>query len=207
MLTAERYTVGSPPGDFTTKQQIYLKTELQAIARSFARQTIEQSYNTSMVSQGPGFATDTWIAGSQVLVPPAGWQFGTLLEWRIVASKTAAGVAAPVFAIRGGRLLSTSDTLITTVTGNAQTAATDDAVISIYAAVQDLTTRTGTLVSTLQVLHSNAATGFTNTNVGITTQSAAVSIPFYGDQYLSLSLNAGAAAAWTITQVRAHALW
>lgn len=207
MLTTERYNAGQPPQTFSAEQQRYLKQELQAIQRSFARATVEQTFNTSSDVLNTGFAVDTWVGGSDLLVPAMGWQHGSMLEWVLVATKTAAGLVPPAFTVRGGGNRSTADTSITTLTSNAQTAATDSAIITITAALQGLAAGSGTLHVTLFLQHMNAATGFANVGNVIVDQNATVTVPSYANQYLSLSLNAGASAAWTITQVRAHALW
>src|SRR5687767_11489060 len=59
-----------------------------------------QSNNSSIASQGAGFATDTYVTGSDLIIPSFGLQARTMFRWVLSASKTAAGTATPVYSIR-----------------------------------------------------------------------------------------------------------
>ena len=52
------------------------------------------SRNASTASQGAGFASDTYLTNSNLLIPSSGIQAGMVFEWRIGVTKTAAGTAA-----------------------------------------------------------------------------------------------------------------
>ena len=163
--------------------------------------------NQSIASQGPGFAADTWVTDSDLIIPTSGLQARTALRWDISVSKTAAGAATPIYVIRLGSARTTADTAILTLTGPAQTAAADVAVITIFATLRNVGA-SGVLQGTTSMVHNLAATGFANNAAGIVEgTSAGFDTTGKAGQYFSLSINGGASAAWTITRVRARMDW
>lgn len=80
-------------------------------------------------------ATDTYLDGS-VLALAGRLQVGTILRWKVWATKTAAGTAAPVWSVRFGTAGDVTDTAQCTFTGNAQTAASDSGYWMIDAIVR-----------------------------------------------------------------------
>src|SRR6267378_143962 len=58
--------------------------------------------NFTVISSGAGFAADTYVAGSGILLPSFNLQVGALFRWTMIGSKTAAGVATPTFIFRLG---------------------------------------------------------------------------------------------------------
>ncbi len=178
---------------------------LQEVSRAVDLE--RDSHNASVASQGAGFSTDTYADGSDVEIPKVGLGEKTLLQWTISASKTAAGVATPVYSIRFGSARSTADTARLQITGPAQTAAADVGVISIRAVVRSVGT-SGVIQGTASVVHNGALAGFTNNVSGVVqATSAGFDNRLLGGQFVGLSINAGAAAAWTITQSIASAVW
>jgi hypothetical protein len=166
------------------------------------------SFNASIAAQGAGFATDTYVTNSNILIPSFGVQAKTLFEWVISATKTAAGVATPAYIIRIGANGAIGDTARLTLTGPAQTAAIDAAVIKILAVIRAVSASVGVIQGTTSMIHNLAATGFANNAAGIVeATSAGFDNSALGGQHIGLSINAGASAAWTITQVRATAIW
>jgi hypothetical protein len=163
--------------------------------------------NGSIASQGPGFAADTWVTDSDLLVPSHGLQVRTYLRWEVSVSKTAAGTATPIYVIRLGTNRTTADTAILTLTGPAQTAAADVAVILIYATLRN-TGASGVLQGTTSMGHNLAATGFANNASAIVEgTSAGFDTTAAGGKYFSLSINGGTSAAWTVTRVRSRMDW
>src|SRR4051794_37079604 len=59
-----------------------------------------RSINAAIASQAGGFAADTYLTNSDLLIPSFSLQAKTFFRWQISASKTAAGVATPVYTIR-----------------------------------------------------------------------------------------------------------
>ena len=176
---------------------------------------IARSENGSIAAQGAGFASDTYVTDSNILIPSFGMKPRSWMRWMISLSKTAAGVATPIAQIRIGANGSTADTSRLTLTGPAQTAVADIATLWIM-----LTTRSqgaaGVIQGTMWFNHrgtaasSTGGTGFANdqsghveaTSAGFDNQGITI-----GGLKLGLSLNGGASASWTITQVRTEAKW
>lgn len=165
------------------------------------------SRNASVADQGAGFASDTYVTGSNVLIPSFGFQTKTVIRWVIAMSKTAAGVAGPVYNIRIGANGTTADTARLSITGPTQTAAADNGILTIQ-----VTVRTAGAACTLQgysqIDHTNSGTGFAGDQAGIGfALGASFDASAVGGQYIGLSINAGASAAWTLTQATVDANW
>jgi hypothetical protein len=157
---------------------------------------------SAVASQGPGFAADTYVTNSGVQVPSFGMQAEMQFVWSLSLSKTAAGVATPVFNIRLGAAQTTADTARLTITGPAQTAAIDVALLAIMVTVRSVSAA-GVIQGLVNWSHNGAAAGFANNNSGsVEGTSAAFDNSAVGGLFLGLSINGGAAAAWTLTQVQ-----
>lgn len=164
------------------------------------------SANASIANQSPG-AADAYLTDSDLLIPSFGFQARTMFRWVISASKTAAGTATPIWQVRIGAARTTGDTSRLTLTGSAQTAVADVGVWTIYLVVRSIGAA-GVLQGTLIVNHNAAATGFASNDAGaVEATSAGFDMSAIAGQFVGLSLNAGASAAWTVTQVRANAEW
>lgn len=168
-----------------------------------------QSNNASTASQGAGFASDTYVTDSDILIPGFSMQAKTIFRWVISVSKTAAGTATPVYTFRIGAARTTADTSRLVLTGPAQTAAADVGVITLHLVCRNVGAA-GVLQGTVSINHNGAAAGLANndasaveaTSAGFDNQVAAIA-----GQFIGLSINGGASAAWTITQVRAEVVW
>lgn len=162
------------------------------------------SRNDAIASQGAGFAADTYVTNSGLLIPSFGMKTGMLARWFITLSKTAAGVAAVALNIRIGPNQSTADTARLTLTqaaAEAQSALVASAIMTIIMGVRNVGAA-GVLVGgfgftqTYQAVAGNLALGGGIDGVAGSFDNSALA-----GQYIGLSLNAGAAAAWTITHV------
>lgn len=172
------------------------------------------STNSAVAAQGAGFAADTYVTNSDLLIPSFGLQAKATFLWTISASKTAAGVAQPVYTIRTGANRSTADTARLALTAPAQTAVADIGTLSIM-----LTVRTGgatsVIAGTAWWSHRGTAantttsgTGFANDSTGhIEGTGASFDASAIAGQYISLTINGGGSAAWTITQCQSEANW
>lgn len=159
------------------------------------------SKNASSASQGAGFAADTYVTNSGLLVPSSGLQQGMRFTWYISASKTAAGVAAATYIIRLGAAQAVTDTALITLTGAAQTAVADNGLLVVTAVLRN--------AGAAAVLAAVAAWAKTQTGlIGLGGSIDGVSGSFdstgKAGQFIGLSLNGGAAAAWTLTSVEAE---
>lgn len=165
-----------------------------------------RSENAAIAAQS-GFAADTYLTDSHILIPSFGLQARTMFRWLISASKTGAGVATPIYQVRIGANKTTADTSRLTLTGPAQTAVIDNALIQIYLTVRNIGAA-GVLQATVTMDHNLAATGFAVNAAGLVEgTSAGFDMTALAGQFIGLSINGGAAAAWTVTQVRADARW
>lgn len=165
------------------------------------------SFNCSIASQGAGFSSDTYVTDSDILIPSFGLQARTNILWMISASKTAASTATPVYTIRIGANKTTADTAVLALTGPAQTAAADIGILTIMLTVRSVSA-SGVVQGTANWSHDTAAGGFANNDSGsVQGTSAGFNNSAMGGQYIGLSINGGASAAWTLTQVRVEAAW
>jgi len=166
-----------------------------------------RSENAAIAAQGAGFASDTYVTDSHILIPSFGFQARTMFRWLISASKTAAGIATPIYQVRIGANKTTGDTSRLTLTGPAQTAAADVALIQIYLTIRSIGA-SGVMQGTVTMDHNLAATGFANNAAGLVEgTSAGFDMTALAGQFIGLSINGGSSAAWTVTQVRADARW
>lgn len=159
-------------------------------------------YNTAVAAQGPGFASDTYVTNSNLLISGR-LKVGSRMQWRIHMSKTAASTAVPQGIIRAGTAGAIGDTARVTFTGwPAQTAVVDEGVLLIEAVVRTAGA-SGILQGNSGLQHSAAvAAGFGEMFDAIT--SAAFDMTVSGLQ-IGISLNGSTSAAWTITQMQAQA--
>lgn len=176
-----------------------------------------KSANGSIAAQGPTFAADTWLTDSDLKIPSGGLQARTQLQWKVSASKTGAGVATPIYIVRLGAARSTADTAALTLTGPAQTAIADIGTLTILVIVRVISATVGIIQGTAWWDHRGTAAsstigvGFANDGTGHvegTSGNLDTSVATQGSgRYASLSLNGGASAAWTVTQVQGEATW
>lgn len=167
-----------------------------------------RSENASIAALALG-AADTWVTDSDMRIPSFGMQARTMFRWVLALSKGAAGAAAPAYTVRIGAARSVADTARLVLNGPLQTAVADDGILTIYVTVRNIGAA-GVLQGDMNFDHNLAATGFANnataavhaTSAGFDNTAAAIA-----GLYISLSVNAGAAAAWTLSQLRAEAKW
>lgn len=165
------------------------------------------TFNGSIAAVGPGFAADTYLTDSDLLIPSFGLQVRTKFKWLLSFSKTAAGTATPVYSLRIGANRTTADTARLQITGPAQTAAADVGVVTIIAIVRSVGAA-GVLQGSCNFDHNGAAVGFADNNAGaVEATGAGFDNSALAGQYVGLSINGGASAAWTLTQVQAEAMW
>jgi hypothetical protein len=171
------------------------------------------SKNAAIANQGAGFATDTYLTNSDILIPSWSMQAKTVFKWTLMATKTAAGVATPIYNIRIGSLRTTGDTTRLTLTGPAQTAIVDKGILTIIVTVRSVGA-SGVIQGNASWQHTGTAasstigTGFANDGSGhVDGTSAGFDNSNLGGSYIGLSINGGASASWTVTQVIAEAQW
>lgn len=178
--------------DTTTKKMMHVDDAGNVVGRL--------SRNFSTASQGAGFATDTYVTNSGLVIPTVGLQAGMVVRWIMSLSKTAAGVAAAIVTIRLGANQTTADTAILTLTQTIAQAATATAGLLTVTALL----RNGGASAVLAGGFGFAAT--TNFGDGASAASAAFDSTSKAGQFFGISINGGTSAAWTLTSVHAELL-
>lgn len=150
----------------------------------------------AVANQTP-FATDLYVTSSGLILPSFSMQAGMVFEWKLAASKTAAGVAAPVYQVRIGAAQTTADTSRLSMTGPAQTAVVDEGILTILVTCRNVGAA-GVLQGIASWQHEAAvAAGF---GEAVQATSAGFDNSALGGLFVGLSINGGASAAWTVTQ-------
>lgn len=165
---------------------------------------LRQAVNQSLSAQGPGFAADTYLAGSNIAVPTTGLRAGTRYRLVFDATKTAAGVAAPVITLRFGTAGSVADAALVALTFPAQTAVADVGRFAVEVTFRSVGSGTSAVVQAMaSLIHGLAATGLSTSSapVQIGTSSGFNSTP--ANSIIGVSVNGGASAAWTVSLVQA----
>ena len=158
---------------------------------------ITSNANTADVTAN---AADTYLTGSSLQLAGK-LQAGVILRFRGTMTKTAAGVATPIFNIRVGANQSTADTSVGALTFLAQTAATDtgwfeaEAIVRTYSA-------SGVIQCAAAFHHINTTTGLANAAQVQEQKATSGSIDLTGATvYIGLSCNPGASGVWTFQTV------
>lgn len=166
--------------------------------------------NASIANQVAN-AADTYLTDSDIMIPSFGLQARTRFLWMISASKTAAGVATPIYSVRIGSARSTADTARLALTGPAQTAVADIGTLCIMATLRNVGAA-AVLQGTAWWAHRGTAantttsgTGFANDSTGhVEAASAGFDTSAMAGLFVGLSVNPGTAGVWTVTQVHAN---
>lgn len=154
--------------------------------------------NKAITAQIASFSADTYL-GLGLQLPSFSMQAGMTWLWRFVATK-GGGTATPVYTIRIGTNQTTADTSRLAITGPAQTAVADTAIITVGVTCRNVGAA-GVLRGFAWVQHNLAATGFANTPAGFSLvegSSASFDNSALQGQYIGLSVNPGASGAWVV---------
>lgn len=166
---------------------------------------VDAQFNASVTGQGPGFASDTYVVGSSILIPTGSLKAKTIYKCQFNAVKTGAGTATPIINIRFGTAGSTADTSRGTLTFSAQTAVIDEGVFEIDGVFRTVGSGTSAVLQTLgQLSHRLSITGF---GTGVSESEIATSGGFdstVASSIIGVSVNGGTSAAWTVSLVRAE---
>lgn len=163
---------------------------------------VRQIFNQSLAGQGPGFAADTYLAGSAIPIPPGVLKAGTRYVLAFDVAKTAAGIAAPVLSLRFGAAAALSDAALAVLTFPAQTLAADDGRFLV-----EVTFRAVGAAAVVQavatLVHGLAASGLSSSAAPVRRATSAAFNSALPNAALGLSLNAGSLAAWSVSLVQA----
>lgn len=144
--------------------------------------------------QQTGFASDTYLTGSSILIPSCGMQVGQLYKWEVGIEKSAAGTALIATTVRIGSNQSTADTSRAALAQTVAQAATASANIMHVSLLVRTVSASGVVVASM---------GFTGTQLGDGDRivSATFDNTALAGQFVGLSLNGGASASYTIDSV------
>jgi hypothetical protein len=178
-----------------------------------------RSNNASIAAIGgaTGFATDTYVTDSDILIPSFGMQVRSVFNWRMSASKTGASTGTPVYSIRIGSGRAITDTARLALTGPAQTGVADIGTLNIMVVCRAVNASTGVIQGTAWWDHRGTAantttsgTGFANDTTGHVEGTSAnfdnTAATIKG-LYIGVSINGGALSAWTMTQSQTEVDW
>ena len=160
--------------------------------------------NFSTASQGPGFATDTYVSNS-FLVFPSTPVAGMRYRLRIGLSKTNVGTAAPVVTVRVGTAGTTADTARITFTFGAGTAAADTADLDIECYFRSVGSGTSAVLVGVAAAACLPSSGWSSTIKGLSVVSGGFdsTVASLG---IGVSYNGGTSASHTINSVSADIL-
>jgi hypothetical protein len=206
-LTANNLLVGNGTGNVTfiapgTSGNVLTSN---GTTWSSAAPEVRTVYNQSTGNQGAGFASDTYVTGSDVAIPATGLQAGSRYHMIFEASKTAAGTAAPVLTVRFGTNGTTADTGRCTLTFSAQTAATDTGTFEVWVTFRTVGSGTSAVMQCVgQRRHGASVTGF-GTLVSQTIKATSAGFDStVANSIIGVSANGGTSAAWTVSLVQAE---
>lgn len=168
--------------------------------------TLDDNAVASTANQ-TGFASDTYLAGSGILVPPGLVRAGTMYHLVFDMVKTGAGVAAATINIRFGTAGTTGDTSRLLFTFTAGSAAIDTGVFEVWAHFRNVGA-SAVLAGVAQVRHQLAATGLTTGGTGGSFTVPVVSSAFDStvpNSIIGASFNGGASFSGTNVLVQSRA--
>lgn len=160
--------------------------------------------NASTVAVAAGYATDTYLAGSSIIIPAGHWKVGTTYKCVFDMTKTAAGTAQFTVIIRMGTLGTTGDAAICTFAYAVGTAAIDSGIFTVVANFRTVGAGTAAVLQgRIMCNHHLAATGLITTGASGTGVLYVTSSGFASttQTHIGLSVNGGASFSGTNTQV------
>lgn len=162
--------------------------------------------NASIATVSAGYASDTYLAGSSIVIPTAGaWKATTCYRCTFDMTKTGAGTATPIITIRMGTLGTTGDAAIATITFGAGSAAIDTGTFEVMVNFRSVGAGTSAVIQTVvKCEHHLAATGLTNTGASGCGIILATSSGFNSTTQttIGLSFNGGSSFSGTNTLVQ-----
>lgn len=167
-------------------------------------------FNNSSSTVSAAFNSDTYLAGSSILLPGgvnvAGLQY--ICEFDMV--KTAAGTGAFTINIRFGTAGTTADASICSMAFAAGTAAADTGKFTVVGTLRSAGSGTSAvMVGSAMCNHALASTGLISTGASGTGQITTVGAGFNSttsSAYLGISINGGASFSGTNNYVQARLL-
>jgi len=157
------------------------------------------STNYSTASSAAGFASDTYVSGSNLNLGAFGGPYiGIRYNFRLVISKTAAGTATPILIVRVGTAGTTADTARLTFTWGPGTAAVDRGEIELECMFATVGSGTAAVLRGKANWSTNLqTTGLTSTIKALQVNSSGFDSTV-ANSIIGLSYNGGTSAVHTI---------
>lgn len=160
--------------------------------------------NFSTAAQSPAATTRTYLTGSNIAFPAGALQVGSMFEWVISMTKTAAGTATSTFDIAFGTAGTTADTARVSFTKPVGTAAIDEGTVRICCIMRGPIGASGVAVGQFTLTHNgNTAGHATIPVVDLNTVSGAFDVTTPTN--IGICMNSGASDAITHQLVMAYA--
>lgn len=160
------------------------------------------NHSTSTVSAG--YAADTYLAGSNILLPSSRPKAGTKYLCRFDMTKTGAGVATPIITLRYGTNATTADTALLTFTFAAGTAAADTGYFEVEVDFRSIGSGTSAVAQGVASVTTNlTTTGLTNAKKAVVVLSGGFDSTT-ANTYFGASFNGGTSFSGTCQQVTAE---
>lgn len=198
---------GNPTSPASGQGLIYFDNQISGLVQKNDAGKIQGDDNKATLAQIAAHSADTYYLGLQM---PSGFmQAGAFWKWEIVATKGAAGTAAPIFTFRTGTNGTTADTSRLAITMGVQTAVADTAYITCLLTCRSVGA-SGVVQGSVWIQHNLQITGFATTPSGFSlTQgtSAGFDNTALGGHFMGLSVNPGTAGAWVVEQVVLRAVY
>ncbi len=204
-LTANNLLVGNGTGNVTfiapgTSGEVLTSNGTTWSSTALPTATV---YNESIASQGPGFASDTYLTNSSTSVPTTGLKIGSRYHMIFQVSKTNAGTAGPILNVRYGTAGAIGDTARCTITFSAQTAATDTGTFEVWVTFRDVGA-SAVMHCVAQRRHGASVTGLGNLVSQTLNNTSGTFDSTVSDSKIGVSVNGGGSASWTVTMVQAE---
>lgn len=168
--------------------------------------TLSDIATGSAAAVAGGFAADTYLLGSSILIPRGQPKINTTYRCRFDMVKTAAGAAAFTVNIRYGVAGTIADASRLALAFAVGTAAIDTGMFELFAHFRNVGAA-GVLAAMLRCTHHLAATGLITTGAsgtGIILGASAGFDTTVNDSFIGISVNGGAAFAGTNTVVESE---
>jgi len=156
---------------------------------------LSKNYGTGQLT---GFAADTYLTGSSILIPSFGMQIGQFYQWQVSIEKTGAGTTGIICTVRTGTAQSTADTSRAALTQTVAQTATASVTTMFVSALVRTVSASGVIVAAMSFGSSGTTTGFGD---GDRIVSSTFDNTALGGFYIGLSLNGGTSASYTIDSV------
>jgi hypothetical protein len=145
-------------------------------------------------------AVDTYLIGVDLT---RALKAGSVVHWLFRMSKTAFGVAAPTFTVRGGVNGSVTDTALVALVLSAQTAIADDGWCDVAAVLRSVGTA-AVLSASVNFTHTLATTGLSTTQTKTASGNSAGFDTTQKPLRIGVSCNPGTAGVWTFQLAAVH---